>query len=101
MFAQQQTKLLEPLKKSELSVATSIAQVRQLVQDDSEETSRIVEIERLAKVKMDFVNQVLVADQTSPAAAQCAYCYGAGQAHNGCYPPTNCSNRVSPISFAR
>ncbi|MBK9201115.1 MAG: CHASE3 domain-containing protein [Candidatus Obscuribacter sp.] len=70
---------LEPLKKSELSVATSIAQVRQLVQDDSEETSRIVEIERLAKVKMDFVNQVLFVYQTSPAAASALIATGQGK----------------------
>lgn len=70
---------LEPLKKSELSVAASIAQVRQLVQDDSEETSRIVEIERLAKVKMDFVNQVLVVYQTSPAAASALIATGQGK----------------------
>ncbi|MBK9771835.1 MAG: CHASE3 domain-containing protein [Candidatus Obscuribacter sp.] len=70
---------LEPLKKSEQSVAASIAQVRQLVQDDSEETSRIVEIERLAKVKMDFVNQVLFVYQTSPAAASALIATGQGK----------------------
>lgn len=70
---------LEPLKKSELSVAASIDQVRQLVQDDSEETGRIVEIERLAKVKMDFVNQVLVVYQTSPASASALIATGQGK----------------------
>lgn len=70
---------LEPFQKSQQAVAESIAQVRELVRDDPEETSRIREIERLAKVKMAFVNQVLAIYQTSPQKASALIATGEGK----------------------